>query len=70
VHDGVSGFLCIEEADMVARLREVDHVDRRACRDRVARSFSLQRMVADHHELYDALLDEQAMAAQRNATEG
>ena len=56
VRHGVTGFLCADEADMAARLRGVDELDRRACRASVEASFTAERMVAAHLELYDAVL--------------
>jgi glycosyltransferase involved in cell wall biosynthesis len=63
VRDGVTGFLCADEADMVRRLRDVDRLDRRACRVTVEESFSTERMVADHLALYETLMVREPAAA-------
>lgn len=52
VDHAVTGFLCTDEADMVARLASVDGIDRAACRRAAEERFSTQRMVQDHVALY------------------
>ncbi len=52
VEHGVTGFLCGDEATMVARLAEVGRLDRDACRATVTARFSTARVVADHLALY------------------
>jgi glycosyltransferase involved in cell wall biosynthesis len=56
VRDGVTGFVCADEAEMVDGLRRVEQFDRAECRASVERSFSTERMVAAHLELYETLL--------------
>lgn len=56
VDDGTNGFLCADEDAMVEALGHVDRIDRAACRADVERRFSTDRMVADHVDLFDALL--------------
>jgi glycosyltransferase involved in cell wall biosynthesis len=63
VRHGVTGFLCTDEEDMVRRLHGVDRLDRRACRASVEKSFSTERMVADHLALYKRLLAHERVAA-------
>lgn len=63
VRDGTTGFLCQDQADMIARLAEVPRLDRRACRRAVCEHFSQQRMVDEHLELYTHLLDQARHAA-------
>ena len=56
VDHGVTGFLCVDEEDMVAQLGRIDEIDRKACRASVEESFSRERMVADHVALYERLI--------------
>ena len=63
VRHGVTGFLCADEADMVRCLRQVDRLDRAACRASVTASFSVERMVAAHLEFYASLLERTEVAA-------
>ena len=63
IRDGMTGFLCANEADMVRRVHDVDVLDRVACRRSVEESFSAERMVADHLELYEHQILRQRMAA-------
>jgi glycosyltransferase involved in cell wall biosynthesis len=52
VRDGVVGFVRPGLADLVEALGHVHEIDRVACRTRVAERFSVERMVADHADLY------------------
>jgi len=56
IHDGETGFLCHDEADMAAELARVDTISREACRTAVAGYFSTARMVRDHLELFNDML--------------
>ena len=67
VDHGVTGYLCDDDDDMIARLGAIAAIDRRACRQAAASRFSTGRMVADHLRLYRSLIDdcdaEQPLAA-------
>jgi glycosyltransferase involved in cell wall biosynthesis len=56
VDHGRTGFLCIDEADMAARLAVIDTIDRAACRSSAETRFSAHRMVERHLALYRRLL--------------
>ena len=56
VQDGVNGFLCEDEDDMVKAIGRLDEIDRRECRASVERSFTTERMVAEHVELFERIL--------------
>ena len=56
IDDGTTGFLCRDEADMVAAIERVDQLDRAACRAAAEQRFSLQRMARDHVRLYRRIL--------------
>ncbi|MDT0263712.1 glycosyltransferase [Jatrophihabitans lederbergiae] len=58
-----TGFLCQNEAQMVARLGEVSQLDRRTCRRAAQERFSQQRMVDEHLSLYAELLTRAAHRA-------
>ncbi len=55
VDHGVTGYLCLDEADLVARIGQVAALDRDACRAAARSRFSTERMVRDHLTLFDAL---------------
>ena len=57
VDDGRTGFICEDEEDMAAKLRDVGRLDRAACRHAAEQRFTSERMVADHLVLYRSLLD-------------
>jgi glycosyltransferase involved in cell wall biosynthesis len=53
VRDGLVGFVRSEPSDLVEALGRVPEIDRAACRKRVVERFSVERMVADHVEVYE-----------------
>lgn len=57
IEHGRTGFLCLDEDDMAARLTRVAALDRSACRASAEARFSTERMVAEHVALYRRLLD-------------
>jgi glycosyltransferase involved in cell wall biosynthesis len=56
VEDGVTGFVCHDEADMAETIGRVGSLDRRACRASVEGYFSVDRMVAEHISLFEGIL--------------
>jgi glycosyltransferase involved in cell wall biosynthesis len=57
VIDGVTGFLCGSVEDAVARVPLLPGLDRRACRDHVERTFSIERMVERYLGAYAKALE-------------
>lgn len=55
---GKTGFVCQSVAEMVSYLPQALDLDRQACRDRVASSFSIARMVDGYEAAYRQLLSE------------
>ncbi|HET9442835.1 MAG TPA: glycosyltransferase family 4 protein [Acidimicrobiales bacterium] len=55
VEDGVTGFLCHDDDEMVDRLRRVGDLDRDACRRAAEARFTTERMVAAHVDLYESV---------------
>lgn len=53
VDDGVTGYLPRDTAEMAKRVREVQRIDRSACRAAVEQRFSTARMVEEHLALYE-----------------
>ena len=56
IEDGVTGFLCDDEAAMAEAIGRLNEIDRSACRSAVEGYFSTSRMVAEHVELYKQLI--------------
>lgn len=56
VRDGVTGFLCRDEADMAEAVGRTQELQRGACRAAVEGYFSTERMVADHIAAFETLL--------------
>ncbi len=54
---GVTGFICDDEAAMVAAVRRIDGIDRAACRRSFERRFTVERMVGDYEQLYAGMLE-------------
>jgi glycosyltransferase involved in cell wall biosynthesis len=57
VEDGKTGFLCLDESDMADRISQVDQLDRAACRRAVEDYFNTTRMVDEHLDLFEDLLN-------------
>lgn len=55
IDDGKTGFLCGDEEAMVDALGRIDDVSRADCRAAVEGYFSVDRMVAEHIELFEQL---------------
>jgi glycosyltransferase involved in cell wall biosynthesis len=54
--DGLTGFLCDSEDDMADALTRIDAIDRAACRAAVEGYFSMDRVVREHVELFEATI--------------
>jgi glycosyltransferase involved in cell wall biosynthesis len=64
VTDGVTGFVCTTERELIEALLRVDELDRAWCRKDAETRFSTERMVADHVALYRrAMADHEAISA-------
>ncbi|MDX6226287.1 MAG: hypothetical protein QOE64_2663 [Frankiales bacterium] len=57
IEHGVTGFLCPDEATMVAHVAELETLDRDACREAVLTRFSTVRVVEDHLALYQRVIE-------------
>jgi glycosyltransferase involved in cell wall biosynthesis len=56
VVDGTTGFVCATIGDAVARVPQLASLSRRACRERVATTFSTERMVDRYLDAYRTAL--------------
>jgi glycosyltransferase involved in cell wall biosynthesis len=63
VDDGVTGFVCDDEAAMVRAISRIDGLDRSACRAAAEDRFSTARMVRDHLALFEHLRSADLQAA-------
>lgn len=63
VEDGVTGYLARHPEGLVRGITQAPGLSRSACRAHVERSFSAERMVADHLRLYRDLLQRRVAAA-------
>jgi glycosyltransferase involved in cell wall biosynthesis len=57
IDDGRTGYLCHDESEMADALRRIDRIDRADCRAAVEGYFSAERMVREHVELYQDILN-------------
>jgi glycosyltransferase involved in cell wall biosynthesis len=57
IDDGVTGFLAGDVAEAVRCLERVPQIDRRACRQRVERCFSVDTMVEQYERVYATVLE-------------
>lgn len=58
VEHGSTGYLCRNEADLVAAIGHVTRLDRHDCRVAAEQRFSMRRMARDYESLYRRVLDE------------
>lgn len=56
IDHSVTGFLGADDGELAAAVDKVGDLDRAACRSRVERKFSLDRMARDHERLYHRVL--------------
>ena len=56
VQDGVTGFICADEEEMVAALGKLAQIKRADCRAAVEGYFSTRRMVEDHLALFEQVV--------------
>jgi len=56
VEDGVTGFLCDDEREVLEAVEKCDEIDPQACRERVERLFDSRRMVREYLELFERKL--------------
>jgi glycosyltransferase involved in cell wall biosynthesis len=54
---GKTGYLCTDESDMATAAERIDDIERPACRGAVTEYFSAARMVGEHLDLADAVID-------------
>lgn len=59
VDDGVSGFVCADEDELVAAARRIDTLCRARCREQAERRFSAERMVDSYERVYEMLIANQ-----------
>ena len=52
---GLTGFVCEDEDEMIAAVRDVDRIDRAACRAAFAARFTVGRMAEDYLRVYREL---------------
>ena len=57
VVDGVTGFLCDGDDEAVAKVPLLASLDRRACREHVERTFSVERMIDRYLAAYERALE-------------
>jgi glycosyltransferase involved in cell wall biosynthesis len=56
IQDGVTGFICSNEEEMVAAVGRLGELDRARCRAEAERRFSPSAMAAAYEQLYARLL--------------
>jgi glycosyltransferase involved in cell wall biosynthesis len=55
IEDGRTGFLVSDATDAASCIRDLPHIDRRACRERVERCFSIDAMVSGYERVYETI---------------
>lgn len=67
IEDGVTGFICSNEEEMVAAIGRIGEIDRARCRAEAERRFSPVAMVKAYERLYERLLGHSGIPATRLA---
>jgi glycosyltransferase involved in cell wall biosynthesis len=62
IEDGVTGFICSSEQEMVAAVGRLGEIDRAHCRDEAERRFSPLAMAKAYERLYEQLLGHSGIA--------
>jgi glycosyltransferase involved in cell wall biosynthesis len=63
VSDGRTGYLRDRLADLAVALLDVGHLDRGSCREEAEQRFGAARMVRDHLDLYETVVNEHRCAS-------
>lgn len=58
VQDGETGFVVSSVEEMTAAIKKIDKIDRKACRTRVEKLFSIEKMVQGYLKVYDRIVKE------------
>jgi glycosyltransferase involved in cell wall biosynthesis len=56
VKNGKTGFVVKNLREMIQAVKKIDQIDRRACRQRVEKKFTVEKMVENYEKLYYKLL--------------
>lgn len=56
VEDGRTGFLCEDEAEMIAAIKRIDEIDRKECREAMEEYFCSDRMVREYISYFEQLM--------------
>jgi hypothetical protein len=57
--DGVTGFICETDDEMVEAIGRVGEIDRKRCRQHVEQHFSAETMTSGYEMIYERLMAEQ-----------
>ncbi len=68
VRHGRTGYVCASVEEMTERVRQLDRLDRYACRAFVATQLSVERMVIDHVGMYTRAIRARGVSRTRRAT--
>ena len=67
IEDGVTGFICSNEEEMVSAIGRLDEIDRARCRAEAERRFSPVAMAKAYENVYQSLLSQRKVVNQRSA---
>ena len=57
LQEGLTGYICDTELELVEAVQQISSLDRYACRQSVEQNFSSKRMVDDHLDFYQSVLN-------------
>jgi len=56
IQNGINGFIVSDTEEMVSRLKDINNISRKLCRETVIKNFSSHRMVKEYIEVYNEIL--------------
>jgi len=62
IADGLTGFLCEDESEMISAIGNISSISRRACRWESETTFSMKRMVEDHIDFYSEVIEKNELS--------
>lgn len=57
IRDGKTGFLVDSLDEMVEKITEVEHIERKLCRDNILKNFTLEKMVEGYESVYQTVIE-------------
>lgn len=57
VKDGETGFIVKNEEEMIKAIKKIDSIDRKKCRERVEKYFTVEKMADEYEKIYQKIIE-------------